>query len=680
MLVFYRGVLFSRAYGIPYDLDGYHYPLVAFIASTLRQGKLPLWDPYIYCGVPFYANVQAQLFYPPAWPFFLLAAINQHNTFRLLECMVVAHVFLAGAFTYWLLRRIGLGRGAALFGGTVFQLGGFFASQTQHAGAVCGTAWLPAAWLGVLLLAERWTWKRLGMLSVALAMSILAGFPATMAAVAGSAILLAVSLVAMRRARTRLLASVACAIMLGFLLAAVEVLPALELKQLSQAGMRGEWTVSGGGLPLQSLVSLVAPDHYHILHGRELYAKQHLPWEPLLLYLYCGLAAPVLALLAVAGSKHKYRWVFAALTVLSALWMLCDNTPVGRHLFPLLPKVLKGGFYPEFAMAPFLLGFTVLAALGAEQFLAPRGRIVTAALIALTAFDLIHTGAGTWMNTNQAGGVSYLRINGSWKTLDRMRALANETFPPSRSDEVAESHLWAGAASMLQVPSANGDDPVALWRLLQVRFCFAQGPYWMRYYEVAAPGSPVLNLLNIRFLLTRAAALPSGGDFFLRENLEDGTHIYENRSVLPRFFLVGRVEQARGLQDALHIMHSADFDPAHTAVVEARVPPRLDAQAGGSVRTISYTDRELSLEVEATGDGFLVTSEAYYPGWRAWIDGREADLVLTNAAFRGLPVPAGRHHVRMRFEPRILWYGAAMSLMTIAFVAGAGFCSRRINK
>ena len=65
----------------------------------------------------------------------------------------------------------------------------------------------------------------------------------------------------------------------------------------------------------------------------------------------------------------------------------------------------------------------------------------------------------------------------------------------------------------------------------------------------------------------------------------------------------------------------------------------------------------------------LVTSEAWYPGWRAWIDGREHPLMLTNAAFRGLPVPAGRHTVTMRFEPAILWQSGALALAALAALA-----------
>jgi uncharacterized membrane protein YfhO len=94
------------------------------------------------------------------------------------------------------------------------------------------------------------------------------------------------------------------------------------------------------------------------------------------------------------------------------------------------------------------------------------------------------------------------------------------------------------------------------------------------------------------------------------------------------------------------------------AVVEGAGPL---AGAAGSVRVEYYSAGRLALETEAAAPSFLVTSESWYPGWRAAIDGREQPLVMTNGAFRGLALPAGRHRVEMRFAPAILWWGAALS-------------------
>ena len=93
---------------------------------------------------------------------------------------------------------------------------------------------------------------------------------------------------------------------------------------------------------------------------------------------------------------------------------------------------------------------------------------------------------------------------------------------------------------------------------------------------------------------------------------------------------------------------------------------------------MEYRSPRLVLDVESPQPAFLVTSEAHYPGWRAFLDGVETPIAMTNAAFRGLPVPAGRHRVEMRFEPAILARSAAVSIAGLALlVAGVLFGDRK---
>jgi hypothetical protein len=50
---------------VPYDLDGFHLPLLESAFQSLRQGRFPLWDSTIYCGLSLVGKIQAGLFYPP---------------------------------------------------------------------------------------------------------------------------------------------------------------------------------------------------------------------------------------------------------------------------------------------------------------------------------------------------------------------------------------------------------------------------------------------------------------------------------------------------------------------------------------------------------------------------------------------------------------------------------------
>jgi hypothetical protein len=680
VLVFYRKVLFSSHWGIPWDFRTFHLSLAGFIATSIRQGEFPLWDPYSYCGMPFYANLQAQVYYPPTLITILIGNLTggRHLAY-FLEWQVVLHVFLAGVFAYWLLRRLDASRAAALLGATVFQLGGFFASQTQHLGDMDGAAWLPLAWLGVISLGRRFSWRWLGALSMALAMALLAGFPAMSFVVMTSSLLLAVVLFATRCAPWRVLGSTVLASLWALVLAAAQLLPAAELTSLSVARLRSEYMGTGGGIPVPSLISLVAPNYFNVFD----FSKFSAPWDITFLYLYCGISGLALAIFALLRSKSRYRMPLACMTLLSLLWMLGDHTPVGKALFLWLPDIVRASIYAESAMAAFILGVALLAGLGAHHLLSSRRMWMGAAAVVIVAAELTLVGSGLPMNAGSLDteqGFSNNQLDGSEEVLTGIRRLTGTTNPPGRIDTVDDSMNWAVAARFLRVPDANGNDPLALFRAMQVRLIFTGGERWGRYYQVANPDSNVLSLLNVRYLLSRK---PIQTGQFTKVAELPGRTVYENRSALPRFFLVSRIHQAANLEQAVAFLRSKEFDPRAVAAVEGAVPFSEPAQSepAGTVRVVEYRSSRLVLDVESPQPAFLVTSEVHYPGWRAFLDGVEKSIAMTNATFRGLPVPAGRHRVEMRFEPAILARSAAVSIAGLALLAaGVLFGDRKRNR
>jgi hypothetical protein len=155
-----------------------------------------------------------------------------------------------------------------------------------------------------------------------------------------------------------------------------------------------------------------------------------------------------------------------------------------------------------------------------------------------------------------------------------------------------------------------------------------------------------------------------------------GREAYENPQALPRFFSVERIRKAESLEQAFEAIRRADFDPRTVAVVEGAIDDwplsgefAAGTRAGQSPAPLTprnvlvrqYSARRVVLDVESPSRAFLVTSETHYPGWKAWLDGEPAELFYTNAAFRGLPIPAGSHEVIMEFAPDILWRSAAVS-------------------
>ena len=107
--------------------------------TTLADGTIPLWNPYILCGTPFVAGFQSAVFYPPNWLHLVLptaAAIN---------VLIILHCFLAGAFMYAFVRGLGLRPISATMAAVVFMLGAqyFVRVYAGHLSVLSTMVWTP---------------------------------------------------------------------------------------------------------------------------------------------------------------------------------------------------------------------------------------------------------------------------------------------------------------------------------------------------------------------------------------------------------------------------------------------------------------------------------------------------------------------------------------------------------
>jgi len=127
--------------------------------------------------------------------------------------------------------------------------------------------------------------------------------------------------------------------------------------------------------------------------------------------------------------------------------------------------------------------------------------------------------------------------------------------------------------------------------------------------------------------------------------------IYENLDVLPRAYLVHQTESAQSTEEAINLLRNPTFDPAHSAVVTGL--PAIHAQPNpqDSVEIISYQAERVELRAKSAEQALLLLSDAYYPGWRATVDGVESPIYPANHLFRGLALAAGEHTIVFEFDP-----------------------------
>ena len=147
--------------------------------------------------------------------------------------------------------------------------------------------------------------------------------------------------------------------------------------------------------------------------------------------------------------------------------------------------------------------------------------------------------------------------------------------------------------------------------------------------------------------------------------------VYQNLHAMPRAWFAPEVSTVSPNQalEAIKTGRLADgrgFDPSQTALIEAPLTLNsqdADREASATISSLSATQMEV--RTKSTRAGFLVTSDAYYPGWRASIDGGAVWLYRADYAIRGVLVPAGEHTVRFDYRPRSFFLGAGISLISL---------------
>lgn len=116
------------------------------------------------------------------------------------------------------------------------------------------------------------------------------------------------------------------------------------------------------------------------------------------------------------------------------------------------------------------------------------------------------------------------------------------------------------------------------------------------------------------------------------------------------------------------------FNPEKTAIVDECFKETLQAfspkkDSLGYINLVSYKPNHLVYESNASSEQLAVFSEIYYPnGWNAYIDGNSVPYFRANYILRAMRVPAGKHKVEFKFEPKIVATGEKISKVSIFLV------------
>lgn len=616
-----------------YDLARMHQCYKHDLRVALLAGEIPWWNPSTALGRPFLADIETASLYPPSWlvlPFGVTTGII---------LMVGLHLALAIAGLRRLGEQLGIASFFALVAGISFALSGALlgrvqAGQLQLFCVVCLWPWL---WVSAARLQDEPGIRPMLRLAGWLAVAFLAGSPQILwgglVAMGGWLLVRSNSV----RAALALLPRLAAAGTLAAGLAAIQLLPFVELVQQGNRPLGNVAFATRGGQAGASWLTLLVPpgpwlhsDGEFNLHGGALFF--------------------VLACAAIAASfRQRNVRALAAAGLLGLILAAGDTTRVLPALAEWVPG-FAGVRYPSRYALASMLPLALLAVWWLDQATREKrlGRVGVVACVGLQMVTLV---VGLFAQspiyrvpltpTNEARLRSDLREE----------RLPRDGAPPRVA--LPASLLRANAGAQSGVSTLTGFNNPALARTWTSLYLLAgESPPDFHRAEVKDDVIVKLNAQARYYSLSATLAMP-------------GNKVHFAPPPVPRAFLSFATRRVAAWPEAVERVRDG-HDFVRTALVEQDVALGPDIPGRASrAEIVAFGRNRIAVDYHSPAPGLLVLAEAWYPGWTARLnDSSELAVIPVNGWMRGVAAPAGTNQVVFAYRPTHWWLGLGLSVFS----------------
>ena len=710
------------------DFLFYFYPLKKYIREHLLvHGTLPFWNSYQFSGTPMISNIQASLLYPFGFLYYLISPERAYVYSTVMHCVMGAF------FMYAFSRSLPVSRVGSFMAALVFIFNGYFIGHLYagHLTFVQNYIWIPLVFLFLhrLVHTKNVTWAVVAGLS--LGTQTLGGFPQiAFYTLLASALFVAYHAVILWHngsyGVSKLGIGLAVCLVLGFCIAAAQILPTAEFVGLStRAGGVSYGMATYESLHPKELLAFLIPEIYGNPLDRT-YWRSRESWHFWESCGYVGILPLLLLFVKGNGPESKNIRVFFIFLASLALFLA-----LGKYnpLYPLIYRL--PGFHnfriPAQIIFLYVFSVAVLSGIGLSRimegpwrfcwsnalFLLLAGGILVMAVagvhfLPFETFSFLFRQFAEGSVTHANLSLLYGRMSGSMDKALLFLSLSLFLLLMEKVRKIRASLFFVVACALVlvdlhsfgaqfirtydyvttdgkkhladQLPRNAAEGRVVtldpLFRTndgLLYRFPSVLGydPLILKRYvefilasQNLPPNEHVVNLEGISNPQTKLLGLLHVSRFI------SGGEVGIIEAKVPYAHVVEHAV-IKQHEEILPYLKSDAFDPRRTVVLEDKSPlgtgieARQERPPSASVRVLSYDHEEIVLEASSNRLGYLVVSEMFYPGWYAAVDGRQTEIWRGNSLFRVIPLESGEHEVRLFFISWPFRIGAFLSLLSL---------------
>lgn len=674
--------------------------------TQMKNGELPLWNPYNFSGYPLLANFQSAVFYPLNLIMFVLPFEYGWTA------LIISQPLLAFVFMFLYLRNLKLTLYGSFIGSIAFSFSGFFVSWLEWGNVASTGLWLPLVLLAIDKIVQK-TKKQnartnkiwYGVFVLSLTSAFFAGHLQTFFYL----FLVSFAYLILRwfefKRSLKVILLFAVNYLLFTVLTAVQWIPTLQFVNLSARSIDQISTeIEGWFVPWQNMTQFIAPDFF----GNPATLNYWGVWNYGEFIGYVGILPLMLALGVLLFKREKVVLFFGFVLLLGIIFAFpsyISNIPFRFDLpfvstsqptriifvISLALSILSGIGFDYFLKNPkkfllplLIIGISIVSFWGFVKFnsILPTVLIVSPENLNVTYSNLRLPTAVFALTLALWLGFIFFQKNKRLKIIliaiiflifladiyrfaDKYTVFAEKKYlyPETKvtsflKENSSDGRIMEADARILppnftvafRGESIDGYDPLYLLRYGELAAAISRGepninsPFgFNRIITPQTYHDPTMNGLNVKYLLSLTDIEDEG---YVKVMEEGQTKVYENKEFIPRVFFADRTIWAENKYDAIEKYFQNKYDLKSVAIVESENAKDFDRKwSMGTAEISNNSFNKIIIKVDNTGDGYLVLLDSFYPTWKVFIDGVESIINRTNYSFRGVVVPGGSKEV-----------------------------------
>ncbi|MBX3042906.1 MAG: hypothetical protein KIT33_01540 [Candidatus Kapabacteria bacterium] len=708
-VIFFAGQLFGTSFFWE-DFVEYVYPVQTYAALAASQGSIPFWNPYVFSGMPFLADLQVGFFYPLNRLLSFFIDSNGHLSVWGLQFVIIMHFFIAQITFFFLLRSKNISQMGSAIGAIGYSFSMMMVCHVIHPMIVYHLAWFPLVFMFFIRAFDESDYRFGIAAGLILGISMLSGHPQTtlyLAFFLGLYYIWHLVNNIKNPEKSKFVISIvsgAAAFLVALGIFQIQFLTSNELADMS---IRAEMTVeksAEGSLEFKQISNFVNPHqfgkitgdaanptNFNLILANGEQAPYFYYWETAF---YFGIVIVLLGFIGLLSTyKDKFTLFLIIMTAIGFLHALGSNFFV-HGIFYNLP--FFGQFRnPARMMIYVVFAFSIFAGIGFDKLLKvsfnelKNNMFISIGIVALLVIISIVSGnAGDSSMNSALLGLLYFSISAALAYMFGNNKvnyivagavltivlfldlyLAGSDFNQSKEDpklayqmdgKMLESFKSNPPENIFRVNTRSYSPPYMATKRNQGmvdKFMNTEGynPLVLQRVNPALnTADEIYDLLNVKYVL--------------KFNSQTNQPFFEeNFDRLPNAWLVNKAHIFNAL-DVSDNMKSGNYDFTKEVILEDAVKVNLnpDEEIKSKVVCREYKANYLRYEImNPETNAILVLSEIWYPAWKVFVDGLPAKLHRANYSLRAIEIPKGASKVELRFASESFALGQWITIVTL---------------